>query len=79
VKGAAESMGGPLTAAAGQMQRVFSPLNIVTTAVWESETAFEHAKKAAAAEFQKAGFNPHEIMKKLRVEFKRAVYARSPY
>jgi heme-degrading monooxygenase HmoA len=56
-----------------------SPHNIVTTAVWESETAFENAKKAAQAEFQKAGFNAGEIMKKLNVHFTRAVYARTPY
>jgi heme-degrading monooxygenase HmoA len=53
--------------------------NILTTAVWESETAFENAKKAAAEEFQKVGFNPQEIMKNLNVKFERAVYRRSTY
>jgi heme-degrading monooxygenase HmoA len=53
--------------------------NVMTTAVWENQEAFQSAKKAAAAEFQKRGFNPPEIMKKLRVEIERAVYNRSPY
>lgn len=56
-----------------------SPYNIVTTAVWESEGAFENARKTAFEEFQKVGFNPPEIMRKLRVEFKRAVYSRMAY
>jgi len=45
----------------------------------ENETAFENARKAASEEFQKVGFNPQEIMKRLRVEFKRAVYSRMAY
>jgi heme-degrading monooxygenase HmoA len=53
--------------------------NLLTTAVWESETAFENARKAASAEFQRIGFNPQETMKKLRVEIERAVYRRSSY
>jgi heme-degrading monooxygenase HmoA len=53
--------------------------NVMTTAVWKDEEAFQAAKKAAAAEFQKRGFNPADIMKKLRVEIDRAVYNRSPY
>jgi len=51
----------------------------MTTAVWESEEAFANAKRAAAAEFQKLGFNPQEFMKKLKIESERAVYNRSPY
>ncbi|HEX3121653.1 MAG TPA: antibiotic biosynthesis monooxygenase [Candidatus Acidoferrum sp.] len=53
--------------------------NVVTTAVWESESAYENAKKATAEEFQKTGFNPQEMMKQLKVEVERAVYRRSPY
>lgn len=53
--------------------------NVVTTAVWKDEEAFQNAKKTAADEFKKIGFNPAEIMKSLRVEIKRAVYRRSPY
>jgi heme-degrading monooxygenase HmoA len=53
--------------------------NIMTTAVWENEEAFAKAKKAAAAEFQKLGFNPQELLKKLNIEIERAVHSRSPY
>lgn len=56
-----------------------SRYNIVTTAVWASEDAYENAKKMALAEFQKIGFNPQEIMKKHNVQIDRAVYERSPY
>jgi heme-degrading monooxygenase HmoA len=53
--------------------------NIVTTAVWKDEEAFQNAKKSAAEEFKRIGFNPPEIMKKLKVEIERGVYRRSPY
>jgi heme-degrading monooxygenase HmoA len=53
--------------------------NIVTTAVWQDEHAFQNAKKSAAQEFQRIGFNPPEIMKKLKVEIERGVYRRSSY
>lgn len=53
--------------------------NIVTTAVWKNEEAFQNAKKSAAEGFKKIGFNPPEIMKNLKVEIERAVYRRSPY
>ena len=53
--------------------------SIVTTAVWQDQAAFENAKKSAAAEFQRKGFNPQEIMSKLNVTVQRAVYQRSPY
>jgi heme-degrading monooxygenase HmoA len=53
--------------------------NIVTTAVWKDEDAFQNAKKSAAEEFQRIGFNPSEIMKMLKVEIERGVYRRSPY
>jgi heme-degrading monooxygenase HmoA len=53
--------------------------NVVTTAVWESEAAYENARKATTEEFQRAGFNPQETMKQLKVEVERAVYRRSPY
>jgi heme-degrading monooxygenase HmoA len=56
-----------------------SRYNMMTTAVWNNEEAFQSAKKAAGAEFQNCGFNPPEIMKRLRVEIERAVYSRSPY
>ena len=53
--------------------------NVVTTAVWESEAAYENARKAAAGEFQKVRFNPQETMKQLKVEVERALFSRSPY
>lgn len=53
--------------------------NIVTTAVWQDQAAFESARIAAAAEFQSRGFNPQEIMSSLNVTVQRAVYQRSPY
>jgi len=53
--------------------------NVVTTAVWESDAAYENARKLAAEEFQRTGFNPQETMKQLRIEVERAVYTRSPY
>jgi heme-degrading monooxygenase HmoA len=53
--------------------------NVVTSAVWKDEEAFQNARKRAAEEFQRIGFNPPEIMKKLKVEIDRGVYRRSPY
>jgi heme-degrading monooxygenase HmoA len=53
--------------------------NVVTTAVWESEAAYKNARKLAAEEFQRAGFNSQETMKQLKVEVERAVFRRSPY
>ena len=53
--------------------------NIVTTAIWQSEEAFENAKKTAMAEFQKIGFNPQDIMARLKVQMERGIYERSPY
>lgn len=53
--------------------------NVVTTAVWRNEEAFEKAKEAAKAEFQKIGFNPPEIMARLKIEMERGVYERSSY
>jgi heme-degrading monooxygenase HmoA len=53
--------------------------NVVTTAVWESDTAYENARKAAAEEFHRTGFSPQEMMKHLKVEVERAVYRRSAY
>ena len=49
-------------------------LIIVTTAVWENEAAFENAKKAVFAEFQRIGFNPSEFVKRLNVGQERGIY-----
>jgi heme-degrading monooxygenase HmoA len=56
-----------------------SRYNYVTTAVWESEEAFDNARKAAAAEFKRQGYDPQETRKTLKIESQRAVYERSPY
>jgi len=53
--------------------------DIVTIAVWETEDAYNSAKKAAAAKFQSLGLNPQDIMRKLNVQVERGVYDRSPY
>ena len=53
--------------------------NVLTTAVWKDEEAFQNAKKSAAEGFKKIGFNPPEIMKNLKVEMERGIYRRSPY
>ena len=49
-------------------------LTIITTAVWENEAAFENAKKAVFAEFQRIGFNPPEFVKRLNVVQERGIY-----
>ena len=56
-----------------------SHYNFLTTAVWESEAAFDNAKGMAAREYQRLGFNPQETTKKLGVEVIRSSYERSPY
>jgi heme-degrading monooxygenase HmoA len=52
--------------------------NFLTTAAWESEEAFENAKRAVAIEFQKQGFNAQETRERLRIESVRSIYERSP-
>ena len=56
-----------------------SGYNYVTTAVWESEEAFDNARKAVAAEFKRLGYDPQETRKELKIESERAVYERAPY
>jgi heme-degrading monooxygenase HmoA len=53
--------------------------SVVTTTVWEDETAFENARKAVPGRLQKLGINPQEAMKALDVQIERGVYTRSPY
>src|SRR5262245_51106494 len=53
--------------------------NIVTTAVWEDETAFENAKNVMPARLQELNINPAAKMKALNVQIERGVYARSAY
>jgi len=51
----------------------------MTTAVWETEEAFDNARKAVAAEFKRQGYDPQKARKKLKVESERGVYGRTPY
>jgi heme-degrading monooxygenase HmoA len=53
--------------------------NYMTTAVWESERAFNEAKSAVATEFSKEGIDPQKVMNELKIERERAVYERSHY
>jgi heme-degrading monooxygenase HmoA len=54
-------------------------VNIITTAVWASESAMQEARKSIAAEFASIGFDPAGIMQRLGVQMQRASYERSPY
>ena len=54
-------------------------VNVVTTAVWASESAMNDARKSVAEEFSKVGFNPPEIMTRLGVQMERGIYRRSTY
>jgi hypothetical protein len=53
--------------------------NYMTTAVWESEKAFNEAKCVVAIEFSKEGIDPQKAMNELKIERERAVYERSHY
>ncbi len=53
--------------------------NYMTTAVWESEAAFQNAGRAIGAEFQRRGFNPQALFERLRVKRIRSEYTRSAY
>ena len=54
-------------------------VNVITTAVWASESAMQEARKSIAAEFSSIGFDPPAIMQRLGVQMQRATYQRSPY
>jgi heme-degrading monooxygenase HmoA len=51
-----------------------SEFNYVTVAVWENAEAFESARKAVTAEYQKQGFDLKEFLKKSNIKIDRAVY-----
>ena len=53
--------------------------NVATTAVWANEQAYQAAKAAAQQEYQRIGFNPGEVIKRLGVEMERGVFNRTPY
>ncbi|MGH8325631.1 MAG: antibiotic biosynthesis monooxygenase family protein [Steroidobacteraceae bacterium] len=54
-------------------------VNVITTAVWASESAMEEARRSVATEFAAVGFKPPEIMQRLGVTMQRATYHRAPY
>ncbi len=54
-------------------------VNVITTAVWASESAMQEARKSVAAQFTGVGFDPQGIMQRLGVQIQRATYQRSPY
>lgn len=54
-------------------------VNVITTAVWASESAMQEARKSIAAEFASIGFDPSGIMQRLGVQMQRATYRRAPY
>ena len=56
-----------------------SSINFLTTAVWKNEEAFENAKKAVFAEYQRTGYDPQLTRKKLGIEQTRSTYTRKPY
>jgi Antibiotic biosynthesis monooxygenase len=53
--------------------------DIVTTAVWKDEQAFENAKRVMPTRLQDLHINPAAKMKGLNVQMERGVYIRSPY
>jgi heme-degrading monooxygenase HmoA len=53
--------------------------NVVTTAVWANDEAYQAAKKAAQAEYRRINFNPQEVMGRLGVQMERGEFDRSPY
>ena len=54
-------------------------VNVITTAVWASESAMQEARESIAAEFARIGFSPPQIMQRLGVQMQRAPYQRSAY
>jgi antibiotic biosynthesis monooxygenase (ABM) superfamily enzyme len=53
--------------------------DIVTTAVWEDEKAFENAKRVMRTRLQELNINPAARMKALNVQIERGVFTRSSY
>jgi heme-degrading monooxygenase HmoA len=49
-------------------------LRLITIAVWVSEDALAKAKDIVQAEYQKEGFNPAAMMKRLNIRMERGIY-----
>lgn len=47
---------------------------IITVAVWDSQDALEKAKKAVQAEYKRIGFNPPEMLARLKITMDRGTY-----
>src|SRR5262245_4219686 len=55
------------------------PFNVLTTAVWKDQQAFDEAKKHVSQKLQALGLNPAETMRALDVRVERGVYERTSY
>jgi heme-degrading monooxygenase HmoA len=55
------------------------PYNVVATAAWRDEHAFDNAKKGVPGRLKALGIDPAEKMKALNVRLERAVYTRTPW
>jgi len=53
--------------------------NIITTAVWESEDAYQAARQAAQDEYRRINFNPQAVIKRLGVQIERSEFSRQAY
>jgi len=62
-----------------QVQDGPTAYNVVTTAVWENQQAFENAAERAQEEYRRIGFDPHEVVKRLNVKMERGIFERRPY
>ena len=53
--------------------------NIVTTAVWKDESAFESARAVVPIKLRELGIDPAGTMKALNVQIERGVFTRVAY
>lgn len=60
--------------AAYQRQDEDGNLIYITIAVWQNENAVNKAKEAVQAEYKKQGFNPAEMMERLKITMDRGSY-----
>jgi heme-degrading monooxygenase HmoA len=53
--------------------------NVMTTAVWEDEDAYQAARRSAQDEYRRINFNPQDVIKRLGVQMDRGEFARTAY
>jgi len=53
--------------------------NVVTTAVWTNEEAYQVARQAAQEEYRRINFCPQDVIKRLGVQMERGEYSRQVY